>query len=306
MKQQPMSQTKPGRNTNNALPLTPKYQLYRWAFTLKSMVEPNEPNSVAKYNIEAEQLYDILKPVCKEFYYQLEKGENGFIHYQGCISLKNKEYMPTVKNMMGRNDVHLEGVRCWSASKNYCGKAETKVLGPWSHSTVWIQTITDLYPWQEHVVDMIKEDCSNDRKIHWFYDNEGCKGKSALSKYLYVRYNATVVNNGAFSDLAYSLPDNPKIVVFNLPRSLEKKVNYSAIEAIKDGMIFSGKYESKTKVFNSPHVLIMANFMPNLEALSKDRWMIHNLGEEMTHEEFIAYELHNNIYKEMYGEELGG
>jgi len=75
-----------------------------------------------------------------------------------------------------------------------------------------------------------------------------------------IKHKATVLNNGAFNDIAMALPNDPKIVIFNFSRGLEERVNYNAIEAVKDGLIFSGKYESKTKIFNSPHVVIFCNF----------------------------------------------
>lgn len=262
------------------------YQMYRWQFTLGSMVEPMEPKFGAGHSqmtlnafaSEVKELANNLSKFCKEWYMQLEMGETtGYIHYQGCLSLKNKEYMQTVKNLLGRNDAHIERANNWSALKAYCTKKDTRVAGPWSHETVWLNVIEKLYPWQQEVVDLVTGPCIDDRSIHWFYDRVGNKGKTQLCKMLFAQYGATVVNNGAFSDLAYVLPEQPKIVCFCLPRTIEGKVNYSAIEAIKDGLIFSGKYESKTKVFDSPHVIVMANFRPNIASLSLDRWQIHEM-----------------------------
>lgn len=242
-------------------------QMYRWQFTLK-WSEPIEPKT----------LYTNLKPFCKEFYYQLEEGEGGYKHYQGCLSLNNKERLNTVKNIIGFNEVHLEKAFNWNALKNYCKKSDTRINGPWSHLTVWINTISDLNWWQKEVWDMIGNTSPDDRKIYWFWDEVGNIGKTAFTKKCAIELGATVLNNGSFSDIAYSMPDDPKLVIFNLPRSLECRVNYSAIECIKDGMIFSAKYESKTKYFNAPHVLVFANFEPDITSMSLDRWEIINLG----------------------------
>lgn len=71
----------------------------------------------------------------------------------------------------------------------------------------------------------------------------------------------------------------PTIVIFGLPRSMEDYVSYEAIESVKDGIFFSGKYESGMCLFKPPHILIFANFMPDESKLSSDRWRITRLGE---------------------------
>lgn len=290
------SQFKSSRNTTAqgaADDKIPKFQLYRWFFTLSAKVEPVEPEKsgsgilkggsinggvLRALALEARSLNNIFQTIAKEWYFQLEKGENGYIHFQGCFSLKDKEYFSSVKNLLGRDDVHLEPIKNWNASKNYTTKNFTRLLGPWNNKSVWIDTIQDLYPWQDELVNLLKVPCTDNRTIYWYYDRTGCNGKTSLCKYLYVHLGACIFNNGKFNDLAHALPEAPEIVCFNLPRCLEKKVNYSAIEAIKDGLIFSGKYDSRTKVFNSPHVVIMANFPPDYKALSLDRWKVVDLA----------------------------
>jgi len=83
-------------------------------------------------------------------------------------------------------------------------------------------------------------------------------------------------------DKLYSInpQDDPKIVVFDYPRTMEGMVNYTAIEACKDGRIFSAKYESKMKYFNIPHVCVFCNFPPDYEKMSMDRWEVICLDEE--------------------------
>lgn len=249
-------------------------QLYRWQFTLKSTYITN---NTINDPIDPESLWKILIQHCKEFYFQLERGVNGgYEHFQGCLSLKIKHRLNETKNIIGFKSVHLEPIINWNASLNYCSKEDTRVAGPWNHNSVWIKTIEVLNWWQEPVLAKLLE-LPDDRSIWWIWDSIGNIGKSAFCKYAAVRLKATVLGNGSFADLAFALGDSPKIVIFDLPRTIEGRVNYTAIEKIKDGMIFSGKYESKTKVFNSPHVLVFANFSPDENAMSKDRWNILRL-----------------------------
>lgn len=255
------SQAKPGGNTKTP---GPNNQLYLWIITL-----PSE-------NIEPKELSQELKTFCKKFTFQKEKGEEtGYEHYQIFISLKHKEYFATIKNLFP-SAAHIEGCKNGWMAEKYCKKSETRLEGPWTEESEFIDTIINLYEWQKK----IRDEClkkPNDRTINWIWEEKGNRGKTQFCKYMAINHKAIILGNGAFKDIAQALPNHPKIILFNITRDLEERFNYSAVEAIKDGIIFSGKYESKTKIFNSPHVYIFANFKPRLDAMSEDRWNIIKL-----------------------------
>lgn len=255
-----LSQSDPGGNTKNPWILN---QIYRWFVTLPYT------------EITASQLSQHLKSFSKKFTFQAEKGESGFEHWQIELSLINKLRFNEFKNLLGFDKAHIEPTKNYFMAKNYCSKKETRIEGPYTENSTFIKTIEILRPWQKNLLEeLLKE--PNDRKIIWFYDIEGNKGKTAFAKYMAIKHNALILNNGKFNDLAYAV-DNQKIIIINISRTLEDHVNYNAIEALKDGLIFSGKYESKTKIFDSPHIVIFANFEPNLKALSSDRWDVREL-----------------------------
>jgi len=251
------SQLEPEGNTKTLRPL---YQLYRWFFTLRYE------------DITASQLSQDLKEISKSFLFSGEIGKDGYKHWQGCFSLKNKEYFNTIKNYFP-NSIHLEPCMNWYKAKNYCKKEETHLEGPYDENYIFLETITNLYPWQEEIRNICLSKPDN-RSIYWIWEDIGNTGKTSFCKYMAIKHNATVLGNGAFKDIAMCLPNNPEIVLFNLTRDLECRVNYSALEAIKDGLIFSSKYESKMKIFNPPHVFVFANFEPRVESMSLDRWKI--------------------------------
>jgi hypothetical protein len=120
------------------------------------------------------------------------------------------------------------------------------------------------------------------RTIYWLWEPEGNWGKSVLATYLIDQKNAIEVSGAAkdcFCGIANCLDQKDiDIVIFDIPRSSLDYVSYQAIEKIKDGKFFSGKYESGMVRFNRPHIICFANEMPNVEKLSQDRWKIIDLN----------------------------
>nr|KAG5709282.1 hypothetical protein BaRGS_018034 [Batillaria attramentaria] len=94
--------------------------------------------------------------------------------------------------------------------------------------------------------------------------------------------SAARYENGKSTDTKHAY-SGERIVIFNLTRSQEDHINYEIIESIKNVIIFSPKYESGMKIFEPPHVVVFANFSPNLSKLSQDRWDIRfNSDESLT------------------------
>jgi len=59
---------------------------------------------------------------------------------------------------------------------------------------------------------------------------------------------------------------------------MEEYISYGAMEKIKNGFYMSSKYESKPIIRNCPHIICFANFEPDYDKLSQDRWKVHNIG----------------------------
>lgn len=135
-----------------------------------------------------------------------------------------------------------------------------------------------LRKWQQDVLEQLKQ--QNDREVIWVYDSLGNNGKTHLAKYLMATENTYYCQNGKVSDISYAF-NNEEYVVFNYTRHQEEFINYSIIESFKDGILFSPKYESKTKIFEPCKVVVMANFKPDKTKLSLDRWNIIDLEEHL-------------------------
>ncbi len=132
------------------------------------------------------------------------------------------------------------------------------------------------YVWQSNLLLRI-ESPPDPRKILWYWESEGNVGKTYFAKYLVCKYDAFYINGGKGIDIIHAY-DLQKIVILDQTRTSEEYVNYGIIEAFKNGMVFSPKYDSCTKVFEIPHVLVFANFAPDLDKLSLDRWCVKKIN----------------------------
>lgn len=128
-------------------------------------------------------------------------------------------------------------------------------------------------PWQTTLLDELQLPTDR-RKVVWYYDEKGNSGKSELSRYLLCSSSDTyIVTGGKQADILYGYQDQ-KNVIFDLPRTYVDNMHhiYNVIENFKNGQYFSGKFVSRQRIFQRPHVIIMANFLPDFGALSLDRW----------------------------------
>jgi len=124
------------------------------------------------------------------------------------------------------------------------------------------------------------------RKIYWFWESKGNWGKSITATYMIDNMNATEVSGkGAdvlcgISQLIEKTGECPPIVIYDIPRSIGAEyVSYMALEKLKDGKFFSGKYESGMVRYNKPHIVCFANEPPEYGKLSTDRWVVECLDK---------------------------
>lgn len=243
-----------------------------WFFTLNN---PRDTDKELIMNIDG----------LVEYGFQLECGANGTPHFQGFIRFKNARHFKKIcETFEGR--AHIEKVSNLGAARNYCKKKDTRIDGPWMWKAELVDKVVDplldkeLLPW-EIEIESILETPPDDRTIHWYFDLRGGCGKTTFCKHLVISREACYVR-GKAADVKYSIAqmeEKPTIVLWDMPRSLEERMNYDGIEEIKNGLFFSGKYESSTVLMEIPHVFCFANWPPDTSKLSADRWHIVDLSE---------------------------
>jgi hypothetical protein len=219
----------------------------------------------------------------KRFIYQLERGHSGTEHLQGFIEFDMPVKPHTV--FFWNNRIHWEVCKHVSASILYCQKLETRVQGPWVKNIIPDRPLCDinplmLFPWQKFIVDIISK-TPDPRKIFWFWEPIGNSGKSTFAKFLVLFHNAIVLS-GKSSDMKNAIAtckNYPNVIVIDVPRASNNFISFQGIEEIKNGLFFSGKYDSKMVCGPVPHVFVLSNIQPDTSLLSIDRWAIYNIRE---------------------------
>ncbi len=131
------------------------------------------------------------------------------------------------------------------------------------------------YPWQVELSNILQQP-PHPRKILWYVDYAGCAGKSTFTDYYRARHPAKKITGGKINDLCYSY-DYERVVFFDFARGKETNYLNVFIEDIKNGFIFSAKYQSFDKSFKPPHVVIFSNYPPPYGSFSKDRLEVRDI-----------------------------
>lgn len=116
----------------------------------------------------------------------------------------------------------------------------------------------------------------NDREVIFVVDAKGNQGKTWFAK----RYCSLHPENSQYmeaakrADLAYALNPMIRVLFVNCVRKQTEFLNYGFLESVKDGIVFSSKYESRNKLLGPCHVVVLMNQDPDETALSHDRYKI--------------------------------
>lgn len=269
------SQGARGEVTLNSPPPKVRNPVFRWCWTIKSTL------------IGIEDLKSVLCQKCRAFRFQEEVGAAGYQHYQGQMTLLKKDRMSGVLKWLPRR-THLEETKDEAASLRYVCKEEGRIAGPWEHGMEGdkpkrkkkeedepLRLIVPDREWQKEILEIVEKQ-PDDRSIYWFWEPVGNIGKTQFAKYLCAKHKALYAN-GKKGDILHAASEMKcQVVIVDIERDQEE-VPYGALEAVKNGIFFSGKYDSKQVIRNSPHVIVFANRAPDLERLSKDRWIVREI-----------------------------
>lgn len=116
-------------------------------------------------------------------------------------------------------------------------------------------------------------------KIIWYVDLDGGCGKSTICDYVLSKIdNAMLFENGKTADIAHAWTGQ-QTCLFDFSRSNIDHINYGVIESLKNGRVFSAKYNSGLKRFGRPHIVCFSNFVPDKSKFSDYKWDIRYLSD---------------------------
>lgn len=146
------------------------------------------------------------------------------------------------------------------------------------------------HPWQKRLISYLSKPPTG-RYVLWIYDPTGGCGKSTFIKSMKTWYPQQVakVAMAKVADLAHGLrkkmecsnPWNGNTLFIDIAKSTDPLFTdrdntsmYVVIENLSDGELFAGKYDSVDLSWAPGHVVVFANWLPNFNKLSADRWKI--------------------------------
>ena len=146
----------------------------------------------------------------------------------------------------------------------------------------------ELKPWQESLLEYVQQPC--DREIFWVVGKDGNEGKNWFQKYVKSWLGARRVVTGIdikansasiFQALRKCPIVTADIFLFNIGKSMKKfdRINYDALEKMKDGEAFASKYDSQQLKIRVPNVvMVFSNSPPDVKELAKVRFRVFNIN----------------------------
>lgn len=254
-----------------------------------------------------EQVEKVLNKWCSYWVYQIERGDSGYMHYQGAFSLiKKRRKHELIKHMgevegfafeycepMPKSEAeHIRNVD--GLLETYAGKFDTRVEGPFSNKKAVVEfrprqclKTEQLYPWQQQVVESLKS--YEERTINVLHDRAGNRGKSSLITYCMFEKLAFKVNSEKATDIVadccnYCMDNELRTCafLFDMPRGLQPSRDHLVgIESLKSGMLFDRRHHAAVWWINAPTIWIICNELPNMKYLSADRWKLWHIDENL-------------------------
>lgn len=198
-----------------------------------------------------------------------EEGKGGYKHYQ--VRMDNRESFERLK--MWFPTAHIE-----IASDNYgYERKEGDFISSEDTNDIRRVRFGELRRNQRRIIRRL--DKQSDRNILVIVDEHGNSGKSWLTNWAYERNRAFYVPptigtvEGIIQFVCSGYAAGQPYIFIDIPRSWKwSEQLYTAIESIKDGLVYDKRYTSRIRNIRGVKICVFTNTKPKLDRLSTDRW----------------------------------
>lgn len=246
---------------------------------------------------KAKKLMDPVKGVKSKVSLRPQYGNN----------ISNDEYTSKTGNNLyrwGTPFIKQQGKRTdWKEMRDHCGKVKNiwefselypeaafkypNAINSLIAASKWAEEdkelaaemrASTLRPFQQELVNLIESIDRRSGKVIWIHDDKGQSGKTFLGKWFYADRNAYLVSNSTTANIACGW-NAEEIAIFDFSRDqgATERMNIDAVERISCGVMFSGKYNSRSKVSRGTKTICTANCPPPWHTLSVGRWIAFEL-----------------------------
>ena len=146
-----------------------------------------------------------------------------------------------------------------------------------------------LREWQSKLNEKLNQPATN-REIIFVVDKVGNQGKTWFASYYQSLHggdkkngSVQILHPGKRADMAHVCQEKKRVYFLDCCRSKQGQfIQYDFLEELKNGKVFSPKYDSKDKITKpepkrKAHVVVLLNEHPDKEKLSADRYTIIEL-----------------------------
>jgi hypothetical protein len=227
-----------------------------------------------------------------QFYFIFNKLRDD-IKVESSETKRNEYYLKQIKKAFEDNEIEYEELYKLTENEFYTYyplhtlRQKTKDIVKYHYQKIYYEELLNEYediqwrPFQQTVIDLIggkielttKE---RNRSIYICQESIGDIGKSWLCKYLILKHSIIIAKgkrDNVFNQLKVMMDSGkkPEALILDAPRNDKDFIDYGTLEKLKDGAVYSGKYEGGVCIYKQTLLFIFTNNQIDISMWSKDR-----------------------------------
>lgn len=268
-----------------------------------------------------EEVKNLCRQWAKYWIFQQERGEeggeNGYLHWQGIMSLKKRMLGDAAPGAFQRagpfKPQYIAPMRVEEGEElpnsvedlknSYATKIQTRVAGPWDSSQIEAMPLPECYNikdrlnlLQRDILEQWKE--LQPRDVLFVHGERGCCGKSTLAQYMartmpnIILVPPTMASSEDMIQwicdmIPYGREDGEWTVVMDIPRGLRGEESWrkwmSTIEMVAGGWVYDKRYHGQQRYTKPIKAIVFSNERPLGNHLTWDRFLSIDTDDYIKH-----------------------